>query len=114
VQRLGPLIVLVLIAAACGSGSGDSTGSSAPGKITEAELGEEWPFTVSEGILRCHGSAGFGAVTFEADGTEYAVNGVAKGQDYPPVDPVWADDPTVDGLKKNIGPVIDRGLDLCA
>jgi hypothetical protein len=43
----------------------------------------------------------------------YAVNGLAKGQGFKDIEPIWADDPET-GLKKNIGPIIDRGLALCA
>ena len=43
--------------------------------IEKSEFGDEWPFTVSAGLLSCEGSA----VTFEADGTTYALNGTARG-----------------------------------
>jgi hypothetical protein len=42
-----------------------------------------------------------------------AVNGLAKRQGFKDIEPIWADDPET-GLKKNIGPIIDRGLALCA
>ena len=83
-----------------------------PGTITRAQFGDAWPFTVDEGVLRCEGEGGVGAVIFEAEGTEYGVNGVAKSQGYADVEPIWADDPSI-GAKKNIGPIIDRGLELC-
>jgi hypothetical protein len=44
--------------------------------------------------------------------TTYAVNGLAEGSGkYANIDSIWADAPG--GLKKNIGPLIDRGLQLC-
>lgn len=52
-------------------------------------------------------------VTFEADGTVYAVNGIAAGQDFANIEPIWHDDPKDRGLKINLGPIIDRGLRLC-
>jgi len=54
-----------------------------------------------------------GSVTFKAGGDVYAVNGLAKGQGFKDIEPIWADDPET-GSKKNIGPIIDRGLALCA
>jgi hypothetical protein len=59
--------------------------------------------------LRCEGDA----VTFDTtDGDTYAVNGTAKTTtDYPDIDPIWADDPALAGLKKNIGPLIGPRLD---
>ena len=55
---------------------------------------------------------GWGSVTFKAGGDVYAVNGLAKGQGFKDIEPIWADDPET-GLKK-ICPIIDRGLALCA
>jgi hypothetical protein len=83
-----------------------------PGTITRDEFGDDWPFTVEGGVLRCEGEGGVGAVIFEAEETEYGVNGVAKSQGYADIEPIWADEPST-GAKKNIGPIIDRGLELC-
>lgn len=83
-------------------------------KITKQEFGEKWPLTVDEGILACKGKGGFGEVIFKANGKTYAVNGIAMGtKKYIPVDEIWANDPSASVLKKNIGPIIDRGLKLC-
>jgi len=83
-------------------------------KISKKELGNAWPFTVDEGGLACEGSKGFGAVTFQAKGVTYAVNGTAmsrrRGVD---IDRIWASDPSGLVPKKNIGAVIERGLKLC-
>jgi len=78
-------------------------------EIARADFGSDWPLTVAEGTLACEGA---GAVTFTAEGTTYAVNGLAAGMDrWADIDPIWA--PAPGGLKKNIGPLIDRGLALC-
>lgn len=79
--------------------------------VSAADLGAEWPLTVPRGVLRCEG----GAVTFTASGgTVYAINGTAMtrnaGAD---IHSIWRDSPDGLGLKINIGPLIDRGLDLC-
>jgi uncharacterized membrane protein len=79
-------------------------------RVSRSQFGEEWPFTVEEGILR---GRGWGSVTFKARGEEFAVNGVAKGQGFKDIEVIWANDPET-GLKKNIGPIIERGLELCA
>jgi hypothetical protein len=86
-------------------------------RITKAEYGDTWPFSVDEGILRCEGIEGTGAVTFEAQGKTYALNGIAREQKaFLEVDPIWLPDPEAPAefnLKMNLGPIIDRGLQLC-
>jgi hypothetical protein len=80
--------------------------------ISAADVSEDWPLTVQSGTLSCDGP---GSVTFTApDGTTYAVNGMAKSfSGAPDIDPIWADDPDVPGLKISIGELIERGLALC-
>jgi hypothetical protein len=88
----------------------DQLSPSKSERVTRAQFGDEWPFTVDGGVLRRYP---IGGVTFKANGTEYAVNGLAKGQGFKDVKEIWADDPET-GLRKNIGPIIDRGLELAA
>jgi hypothetical protein len=72
---------------------------------------KEWPFTVDVGTLRCRDGV---SVTFEADGTEYGVNGTAQDAGYPSVKPIWADDTELGhGLKVDISEVLDYGRSLC-
>ena len=80
--------------------------------MSRADWGEEWPLTVDSGIVRCEAGT---QVVFEANGETYAVNGTAMTQlpDLPRIDEIWADSPDIAGLKVDIGPVIDTGLDLC-
>jgi glucose/arabinose dehydrogenase len=85
--------------------------SADPGLITAAEFGDAWPFTVESGTLRCIAGQ---AVVFEANGIVYAVNGVAESQGFANVEAIWRDDPAVEGLKVNIGPIIERGRTLCS
>lgn len=84
------------------------------GYVSRAMLGDDWPLMVDEGVLACAGSGGVGAVTFSSGGTVYAVNGFAKqrnaGTD---IAPIWADDPAIAGIKKNLSPLLERGLALC-
>lgn len=83
-----------------------------PGNITG-----DWPFTVSGGTLRCDPRDIGGAVTFETDGTVYALNGTAltleAGEDIR-TSSVWRDTGDPVAPKIDIGPVIKRGLELCA
>jgi hypothetical protein len=79
-------------------------------RVSRQQFGDEWPFIVDEGAIQ---GRGWGSVTFKAGGDVYAVNGLAKGQGFKDIEPIWADDPET-GSKKNIGPIIDRGLALCA
>lgn len=80
------------------------------GTITREMLGDEWPFTVDGGVVACDGDG----VTFTADGVTYAVNGTARGREMGvDAQAIWADDPSTPGLKKDISPVINRGLELC-
>ena len=82
--------------------------------ITASEFGDAWPFTVDQGTLSCTGSNGIGEVLFTVDDVTYAVNNVARHQGiYADIDAIWADSPSRPGLKKNIQPIIKRGLALC-
>ena len=44
-------------------------------------------------------------MVFTTNGVSYAVNGVAKGtKKYEAIEEVWAENPSIPGTKKNIGP----------
>ena len=74
------------------------------------DVGSDWPLTVSSGKLKCTKKA----VTFIDGATIDALNGAANELSYA-IDgaPIWAADPAGAGLKKDISPLIDRGLTLC-
>jgi hypothetical protein len=83
--------------------------------ITETDFGDAWPFTVARGLLQCTGSNGYGPVTFYSGGIQYALNDAAIVDGAGTrVDPILADDPDIPASKKDIQPVIERGLELCA
>ncbi len=87
--------------------------------VSAADLGDSWPFTVSSGILRCEkvvaGSLTGLVVTFESGGKRYAVNGMARTRrEGIEIDEIWAAEPRIPGAKKNVQPLIDRGLRLCS
>lgn len=104
-----------LLAAALGFGACSSDTDTHEVRVTQSEFGERWPFSVPEGTLRCEGSSQAGAVIFEAEGRVYGVNGTAKSRGLPGIEPIWLADPAAEGLglKKNVGPIIQRGLQLC-
>ena len=109
-------IALLLVGATAALVGCGSQNKSNEVTITKQDFGEDWPFTVDEGVLAGNGSDGFCEVLFTTGGVTYAVNGTAKatGQ-YADINEIWADDPSTPGLslKVSMGPVIDRGLELC-
>ncbi len=113
-MRRWPFVVTTCTSLLVGCASGQNTDerdAALSGEVSAEEFGAEWPLTVPAGELRCEDGS---SVTFTHDGTTYAVNGTARGTGrWPDIDPIWAPDPGVEGLKVNIGPLIDRGLALC-
>jgi len=73
--------------------------SKSPGYVSREEYGDAWPLTVDSGVLVCDQSRGaLGAVVFAAGGSRYGINGMAKSQGYPPINPIWRyATPTFDG-----------------
>jgi hypothetical protein len=88
-----------------------------PGFISRDDLGEQWPLTVDAGVLSCesHGGGVHSVFFTDPEGKRYALNGKAEGHhpELPLIDQIWAPNPKVPELKINIGPLIDRGLELC-
>lgn len=89
-------------------------------EVSESDLKEEWPLTVSSGTLHCEPLAGasqFQLVTFTANGKTYWLNGTAGGQaktrGWSPIDGIWKDDPSNPPAKIMIYALIKRGIDLC-
>lgn len=83
--------------------TGESVGRSA--------MGDEWPLEVDRGCLYCLSGV---RLVFVSGGSRYAVNGTAIGdRGNLRIDPIWSADPTIPGAKRNIGPLIERGLALC-
>ena len=82
--------------------------------ISEADTGkpwsgDNWPFTVSSGKLKCDRNA----VVFVARGQTYAVNGIAISMGYADIRAIWRNNKDGSGPKINIGPVLTLGLTLC-
>lgn len=114
------LAATVLIAAAtltaCGSSDPDAEAAEPQpppneAAVTQDQYGDAWPLTVDEGVLRCDP---VDQVIFTGpDGNEWQVNGAAASAGYDDIEPIWADNPSIDGAKVNISPLIDDGLELC-
>lgn len=79
-------------------------------EISRAEFGDRWPFMVDAGTLHCDLP---NRVTFKTDGVAYGVNGAAVAYGFPPINPIWRNDPSIPGAKVNVGPLIERGLKIC-
>ena len=98
------IVMLIVAAIACGEGTDDGSirtdlnmnqversPSQSERAISRADFGQEWPFTVESGTLRCSGYGDYGAVTFTTAGVTYAVNGTAMSTDAGiPLEPIWA------------------------
>lgn len=85
--------------------------------ITQTELGDQWPFTVSQGTLECIPPC---IVTFRVNDKIYAVNGLASSRGYTKIDEIWQEDSTKLGkwqagliTKMDLTNIIKKGLDLC-
>lgn len=75
---------------------------------------ERWIFTVDEVRIRCAYSfgPGLGRITVVANGQEYALNGTARDL-YPGMEPIWAPNPSIPGLRMPITDEIEIGRALC-
>ncbi|MFV8176751.1 DUF2511 domain-containing protein [Mycolicibacterium peregrinum] len=113
-----PLIERGLALCATATSPTTSTGgSNRPAGLVERQTWNDgpWPFTVDTATLFCTKAANGERVTVVADGEMYALNGTAKSTNlWPPFDPIWIDNPNIAGLKVDIGPMINRGIALCA
>jgi len=79
-------------------------------KISKAEFGKDWPFTVRAGHLRC---AGTGVIVFTSGGTQYALNGDPNTGGYAPIQAIAKPTHAPGKARFNLLPIIDRGLRLC-
>jgi hypothetical protein len=107
--RTVPGLLVLLLVTACGGTDDEPDGTP----ISRDDVGESWPLVVDEGVLGCDGSGGVGAATFTTGGTTYALNGIALDRGIPDIDPIWAPDPNIEGMKMDIGGLTRRALELC-
>ncbi len=79
-------------------------------KVTAADFGEQWPFSVSEGYVRCDAQG----VVFYAKADEYNLSAAAENPE--PLAKIWKDAPGApapNATKMSLAPVIEVGLKLC-
>lgn len=88
-------------------GDGDEHAVSAE---TASSEGWEWPLTVDSATVFCSGS---GRLVINAEGKNYALNGLAKGDGLPALNPIWKDDPDVSGLKIDVGGLTEWATQAC-
>lgn len=79
-------------------------------QISKTEYGEDWPFTVPQGYLKCVGT---GVVVFASGGAEYALNGAAETGGYAPIEAIGKITNVPGAARINIWSILDRGLNLC-
>jgi hypothetical protein len=90
-----------------------------PGLLVSTTFGDKWPLKVPYVVARCQGITVAGralkVATVDApDGKTYAANGTAKDHGkYADIDPIWAPNPDVAGLKIDMSPITDAALALC-
>lgn len=87
-------------------------------QISSESAGFRWPLNIDEGWLECVPPAEgrrHASVLFHAKKRTFAVNAegfLLKGTKA--LDSIWLDEPAIPGAKANLGPLLDRGLALCA
>lgn len=79
-------------------------------KVTRKQYGDEWPFTVEEGVIDCPKPS---AAVFRHGGKVYALNGIAMSLGYEELEPIWKDNPKIPGYKISIGSMIQLALKQC-
>lgn len=81
--------------------------------IYKDEYGNEWPFTVDKGVLKCSSNQ----VLFIVNGKHYAINGtaqsLAQSHGYSSLEEIWAYDSEEMTTRISIGRIIQDGLSLC-
>ena len=94
--------------------------------ISKSDYGSRWPLTVSEATLHCEevevwNTPNVQLVWVESKGYAYPVNGTAKSflRDEKPglkvrdIERIWRSHPTISGMRINIMPLINDGLEIC-
>lgn len=93
--------------------------ASDPGLLVSTSLGDKWPLTVPYVVVNCEEISVAGrlmqvATVNDPDGKTYSANGTAKDHgDYLDIDPIWAPNPNVSGIKIDLSPITDAALERC-
>ena len=118
-KRIPFLLFLILMISGCEPNSGGTT------TIYRTNMDEEWPLTIEKGYLHCvcvdRGFPFFqcaeGAVVIHdpQEDVTYSVNNVhaPKVVRATNIEPIRRTDPENPSVKVDLGPLIERGLELC-
>lgn len=90
-------------------------------RVLEGEYGRDWPFTISEGVLRCWTPVGgmpqVKAYTIESGGYVYALNGVATAHaarmGWHELASIWRNNHEIQGTKIPVNKLIARAATVC-
>lgn len=90
-------------------------------RVLESEFGNAWPFTVSEGVLRCMTPLGDGspvrALVLQTPRGTYALNGAASSHGanhgWESIDSIWRANYQIPGTKIPVSALIARAQALC-
>ena len=107
----------VAVLAGCSGDSSDGSELSDNERlVTSADYGTDWPWSVSQGVLRCEFPY---VVTFTTDdGVTYSMNGPARELAeergwVSDLSPIWVDDPMRPRVKIGTRPLTDDGAAIC-
>ncbi len=84
--------------------------------VKSADYGTDWPWVMSEGVLRCEFSY---VVTFTtSERATYAITGPARERAMErgwlsDLDPIWAFDPLRPRVRIGLAPLTDDGMAIC-
>ncbi|MEG4300504.1 DUF2511 domain-containing protein [Microcoleus sp. Pol11C1] len=92
-----------------------------PISISQEQFGNEWPLTVPRGKIGCMFTSNFYAKNVEViffiapDGKEYLLEGSPMRSEKIlfPINSIHKSDPINPRAKKNLEPLIDKGLQVC-
>ena len=91
-----------------------TAGSKHTARVTQAELGSQWPLTVSSGWVRCDGNSN--AYTFKPDAGSartYALNLEALKLGFPSITAIQIQSQDGTGEPADVSPLQERAADLC-
>jgi len=78
-------------------------------KVSEDDFGDDWPLTVSHGVIELVNST---HAVFDDGATQWALNGAAQSFGYPEIEPIWKMNPALPGFRVKIAPLIEAALAL--
>lgn len=111
VQRPRALVLLVvgyLVAVTIALSMAVARHSDGGLTVSRGDFGPAWPLRTTKGILRCELGR---EITLQSGGTTYTLNRDARRSAKSDVTPIRADG--AGGAKKDLGPLVDRGLGRC-